>query len=119
VSKADLPQGLKRLNVYLRKHGLEIIEPYDGIRMMDRKGVPCVLCNEATEAQIYIPSVSCIEFGSTIARVICADLAQCHKRCFDNEAKEKAAFEARLKAIEEHLVFPYGGGDAVDGTCDE
>ena len=106
MSKADLPQGLKKLNGYLNKHGLEITAPYDGIRLLDQGGVPCVLCNEVIEDRIYIPSVACIEFGSTVARVICANLAQCDQRCKDNEAKKKAAFEAQLKAIEEHLVFP-------------
>jgi hypothetical protein len=113
VSKADLPQGLKRLNVYLRKHGLEIVAPYDGIRMIDRKGFPCFLCNEVTEVRIYFPSVAVIDSGSTIAMVICANRAQCHKRYNDIEAEEKAAIEEHLKAIEEHLVFPDGGG------CDE
>ena len=71
-----------------------------------RGGAPCVLCNDVIEDRIYIPSVTCIESGVPICRVICANLARCDQRCKDNEAKKKAAFEAQLKAVEEHLVFP-------------
>jgi hypothetical protein len=106
-----MPQVLKRLDAYLNKHGLEITAPYDRIRLLDQGSVPCVLCNEVIEDRIYIPNVTCIESGVTVDRVICANLAQCHKRCKDNEAKKKAAFKAKLKAIEEQIVFPewFGG----------
>lgn len=110
MSKVDLPQVLKKINRYLNKHGLEIVAPYEGIRMLDQKGVPCVLCGEETEDRIYIPNVATIHSGVTISRVMCANLAQCYKRCKDREEAEKAAVEAQFKAvfkaIEEHLVFP-------------
>ena len=111
MSNTNMPQVLKRLDAYLNKYGLEITAPYDGIRLLDQGSVPCVLCNEVIEDRIYIPNVACIEFGSTVARVVCANLARCDQRCKDNEAKKKAAFEAKLKAIEEQIVFPewFGG----------
>ena len=97
MSNTNMPQVLKRLNEYLEKHGLEITAPYDGIRLLDQGSVPCVLCNEVIEDRIYIPNVACIEFGSTAARVICANLARCDQRCKDNEAKKKAASSSRTR----------------------
>ena len=106
MSKAELPQVLKKLDRYLHKSGLALTAPYDGIRVLDRGVVPCVLCGEETEARIYIPNVIDLESGVLICRVMCANLARCHKRCKDREEAEKDAFEAQFKAIEEHLVFP-------------
>lgn len=119
MSKAELPQVLKRLNGYLRKHGLEITMSYDDIKVMKRTGTPCTLCDDVAEPKIYIPWLTRIESRATTASTVCVNLALCEQRRKYNEAGKKAKFETRLKAIEEQIVYPAGEGDAVEGTCDE
>ena len=108
MSKAELPQVLKRLDVYLRKHGLMITEPYDGIRFVHQSETFCTLCGDMSEGQIYIPSLAEIQFSTIRIRTVCANLERCDQRRKDNAAREKASRESRLQVIEEHLVFPEG-----------
>jgi hypothetical protein len=110
MEKAALPQALKRLDGYLRKHGWMITAPYDGIKFMHQSATLCVLCGNITEGQIYIPSLTDIKSSVAIARTVCANLELCAQRREDSAAREKAACESRLKVIEEQLVFPSGEG---------
>jgi hypothetical protein len=110
MEKAALPQALKRLDGYLRKHGWMITAPYDGIKFMHQSATLCVLCGNIIEGQIFIPSLTDVDSGVLTAGAVCANLAQCEQRRKDREAQEKATIESRLKVIEEQIVFPSGEG---------